>query len=110
MLLKSFKHNPGGKALAGRGKKFVYPGATHPPYTNFLSQRLYFLRQCGSIRPLRKLASGSGVRGTYGAEDRSVFNIHEFSGTGETKQSAATVEFPARSIVEIYSKGIYLNP
>jgi hypothetical protein len=52
------------------------------------------------IRPLRKLASGSGVRGTYGAEDRRVFNIYEFSGTGGTKQSAAEVEFPERSILK----------
>jgi len=33
------QHSSQGKRWLG-GKKFVYPGATHPPYTNFLSQRL----------------------------------------------------------------------
>ncbi|MDF3047240.1 MAG: degT/DnrJ/EryC1/StrS aminotransferase family protein [Candidatus Midichloriaceae bacterium] len=44
-------------------------------------------------RPFRKLASGSGVQGAYGTEDRSVLNIHETSGTGATQQPTAEVEF-----------------
>ncbi|MDF3047070.1 MAG: lipoprotein releasing system ATP-binding protein [Candidatus Midichloriaceae bacterium] len=57
-----------------------------------------------SIRPLRKLASGSRVEGAHGTEDRSVFNIHEVSCTGALRQPAAEVEFPERSIKKKVSK------
>jgi bifunctional DNA-binding transcriptional regulator/antitoxin component of YhaV-PrlF toxin-antitoxin module len=48
-------------------------------------------------RPLEKLASGSGVQGAHGTEDRSVSNIHEDLSTGATTQPAAEVEFTKRS-------------
>ncbi|MDF3047873.1 MAG: hypothetical protein K0R73_991 [Candidatus Midichloriaceae bacterium] len=50
------------------------------------------------IRPLQKLASGSRMQGAHGAEDRSVFNIHEDLSTGATLQRAAEVEFTKRPI------------
>ena len=44
-------------------------------------------------RPLTKLAAGKKALGAYGAEDRSVFNIHEDLSTGATPQFPSAVEF-----------------
>ncbi|MDF3047007.1 MAG: O-sialoglycoprotein endopeptidase [Candidatus Midichloriaceae bacterium] len=60
----------------------------------YISARLQnTLAEIDFNKPLQKLASGNGVQGAYGTEDRSVFNIHEDLSTGATSQPTAEVEF-----------------
>ncbi|MDF3047344.1 MAG: nucleotide sugar epimerase [Candidatus Midichloriaceae bacterium] len=47
-------------------------------------------------KSFHKLASGSKVQGTRRAQDRSVLNIHEISGTGALWQFSAEVELTKR--------------
>ncbi|MCE2991719.1 MAG: Gfo/Idh/MocA family oxidoreductase [Candidatus Jidaibacter sp.] len=68
-------------------------------------------------RPIPKLASGSGVQGAYGTEDRSVLNIHEDLSTGATTQTAAEVEFSSvygaghvHNYIDVYSAIISGKP
>jgi tRNA modification GTPase len=63
---------------------------------------MYFRKLLTPInRPLQKLACEDEMLGDLGAENRSVFNIHEDSSTKSTQQLASQVEFPERSNREL---------